>query len=315
MSKVRPAHPTAEIDKLEYDWWNSHASTVEAVWALPDVLRDACRTGYLKRAAKFLSGDSSEAVNVVELGCGSGWVGRILVRLGNLRIVGIDNSIEQIRLAQMEADQAGVTKVCSYTCADLSDCVNIAQAEGILIHAFMHHFSTEELVSFLRTLARFPTGTRVFIYEPVYLNPVDKPIRGLGRLARILQSCVSNFSVAILKGCEPYKDSLLEQKLNVLLEMAAANDWVLSPKETVFSEDELKDALSEVMDINNQYLCNFNSFLVAQQAALYTKPSIHAEFARKAVPFARIVDELLYASGAIRCQPHYVFMGYECSIR
>ena len=83
---------TKELDELEKEWWNSNAETIEKIWAQNLDLQKQIRLFYLSRMKKFfLTGTNKKPFKVLEIGCGTGWVGRLIAGPG-LHIIGTDFS-------------------------------------------------------------------------------------------------------------------------------------------------------------------------------------------------------------------------------
>jgi 2-polyprenyl-3-methyl-5-hydroxy-6-metoxy-1,4-benzoquinol methylase len=323
VTKLRPDLSTKELDTLEYEWWDKHAHTVEAVWALPEELRRACRNHYMKRARKFfLAGVKKRPARILEFGCGSGWVGRLIAEPGKLHVIGVDNSNSQIDLAKQAAAAENLSGTCEYVCADLNEWMKdgaaTEQVDGVLVHAILHHFSQQEIQHLLKMLGQFKPGTRLFIYEPVFL---DKPNRiNSSQKAKDIYKYAKGlpwkWQTSVLKDFEKDRDHELTDALNSLLQQAAQNGWVLSPKEVVFREEELDQLLSKYFVIRNRSVCNFHSLFVAQQAALINNRQAWQPIIDWVIPAARVLDELLYKVNLQRLEDEaYIFGGYECVVR
>ena len=65
------------IEQLEYQWWNDNAGIIAKVWEMHDDISWTVRKYYIRRATEFFWG-SEKNVTILELGCGSGWVGQLL---------------------------------------------------------------------------------------------------------------------------------------------------------------------------------------------------------------------------------------------
>src|SRR5689334_6181441 len=98
LRRARRFVPDRDEDRSEHSWWNAHADIVERMWANDDDTRQALRAHYLHRARVFLTEGGSTGGAIVELGSGSGWVGRSLVRRTRIRILGIGLSEAQVEI-------------------------------------------------------------------------------------------------------------------------------------------------------------------------------------------------------------------------
>jgi hypothetical protein len=87
--RLRSELPDPEIDREEEAWWNEHAATIEAIWAMAAPVRRTIRAPYLGRARQFfLEGTHLRPTRCLEVGCGSGWVGRMIAAPGKLELIG-----------------------------------------------------------------------------------------------------------------------------------------------------------------------------------------------------------------------------------
>ena len=117
------------------------------------------------------------SAHVVELGCGSGWVGQSICGR-ELRITGTDFSASQIALARENAARKRLDAFTHYQVATSGVWPSLDRAgTGILIHAFLHHLDGAELDAFFDMLHRnVPPGTQIWIYEPAFYP--DPPAGG-----------------------------------------------------------------------------------------------------------------------------------------
>lgn len=93
-------------------------------------------------------------------------------------------------------------------------------------------------------------------------------------------------------------------------------NWVLSPKEIVFQEQEFLAWLAKSFQVNRQSLCNHVFVPVAQAACYHPDPQFWWDMKNWILPWALTVDRLLGSTGLIRrVAEDYVFMGYECTVK
>ncbi len=321
--RKRTQIPDPSLDRLEELWWNENAEIVEAVWAQPLSIREGVRSHYLMKAKKFfLDSDGDRPIGVLEVGCGSGWVGRMIAEPETIKIIGIDLSQRQIEIARENALKAGLDSACEYHCQNLADFVVSKKFDVacVLIHAIVHHLSWQEIHTVLREIASLGKGTRVFVYEPIYLEQNNngsvwnKPISK--KLVKVIANIPSMLGRAALIGKKQYYDQDLAGKVQYLCEQARKNAWVLSPKEVVFQESEFLQLLGQYFDISDRYLCNHTSFTVGQLAAMYKSPQIHNRFRQTILPLAIKGEQFLFKTGLLaEALDTYVFMGYECVVK
>lgn len=313
-ARHRRQRPDSVEDALEEAWWNAHADIVDSVWAMPEPLRSAVRRPYLQRAAKFLTAHAKkDPAEILEVGCGSGWVGQLIAKPGKLHVTGIDLSERQLELAEQGATRQGLQACCHYERANLADYIVREQGRfhGVLLHAILHHLSWEEMDNVLAEIARIGKGARVYIYEPVHLERRPPAPAWLKR-------CMWLPLKAAQKKAAHYGTVGETEKISALQAMCGESrqkNWVLSPKEIVFSEQDLLKWLAKSLTVERFYLCNYVSVPVAQAACFHPDDQFWREMKNWYLPWSMAVDRLLGATGWIRrLADDYVFMGYECTV-
>jgi SAM-dependent methyltransferase len=309
-------------DQLEEAWWNQNAEVIEAIWAQPYAIRVAVRSHYMMQAKQFFLNGSDRPIRVLEVGCGSGWVGRMIAEPGEIEILGIDLSEQQINLARQNVASEGLDSVCEYYCQNLANFVvnENPRVSCVIIHAILHHLSWQEIHIILSQIASLGAGTKIFVYEPVYLNressrsgiaaQVLYPWSGiLSRIPRIL-------SKILVQGQSKHLDCMLQEKVQTLCKESTEKGWVLSPKEIVFQEEELLTALSQYCLVNKRYLCNHTSIGACQPAVFYNSDRLHTLLSKTVLPLSIWIDHHLFKTNMIaRVTNEYVFMGYECIVK
>ena len=320
--KERAQAPDPDLDHEEESWWNEQAEVVEAIWAMQEPVRRAIRMPYLERAGRFfLDGAKQLPITVLEVGCGSGWVGRLIADRDRLRILGLDIAAEQIRMAKENAAHAGLSDTCEYRCQNLADfTVNDAQAVScVFIHAILHHLSWQEIRSVLAQLQALGSGTRIFVYEPVHLTEPEGgrlPESFAARRARFLATLPHRARAIFERIFRPRRDIALVKKVEHLSREAQRKGRVLSPKEVVFREPEILGVLGEIGEVTERYLCNYTTMPIAQYATTLLNPSLQRLFTATVVPLSAWVDRTLFSGGQIPVVTReYVFMGYHCVVR
>jgi 2-polyprenyl-3-methyl-5-hydroxy-6-metoxy-1,4-benzoquinol methylase len=319
--RERAQCPDPAIDREEEAWWNANAETVEAIWAMAAPVRRALRTPYLERARRFfLEGRGAGPVTLLEIGCGSGWVGRMIAERRRLHVIGIDLAAEQIRLAEDNAAREGLRDVCQYRCQNLSDfAARDAQAVScVLIHAILHHLSWQEIRSVLGQLRALGPGTRLFVYEPAYLADPATPIEPSPRARRAQRaaSLPARATELFRSLLRPARDEPLLGRVKALVADAQRQGRILSPKEVVFREPELLALLGEIGEVTERFLCDFTSVAASQFATTLRSARLQRGYCRTILPLAAWIDRRLFARGEIPLVTRdYVFMGYHCTIR
>ena len=311
----RRQSPDPSEDILEEQWWDVHADVVDSIWAMPEPLRSAIRRPYLRKATDFFMADTRQRpVEILEVGCGSGWVGQLIAEPGKLHVTGIDLSQRQLEIADEQASRLGLQSCCRYERANLADYIVREQGRfhGVLLHAILHHLSWQEMDKVLAEIVRLGKGARVYIYEPVHLERLPPAPTWLKR-------CMWLPLRAAQKRAVHYGTVSEKEKIAALQAMCGESqnkNWVLSPKEIVFQEQEFLQWLAKRFKVQRNYLCNYVSVPVAQAACFHPEDQFWREMKNWFLPWAVTVDRLLDTTGLIRrLAEDYVFMGYECTVK
>jgi 2-polyprenyl-3-methyl-5-hydroxy-6-metoxy-1,4-benzoquinol methylase len=139
MRLTRIKTSTAEQDELEHNWWNTNSDLIETIWANSYSIQKAIRLPYLKRMKQFFLKDAkSLPVKILEVGCGTGWVCRLIAD-NDFHVVGTDFSESQINRAKQEALHFKKSEFCTYQLADASTFDK--EYDGVVIHALLHHLT------------------------------------------------------------------------------------------------------------------------------------------------------------------------------
>lgn len=159
---------TAALDSEEQEWWADNGDLEEGFsWVQTPLARRVLRGHYLRRARRFVG----PGANVLELGCGTGWLGLDLIRTADCRLLGIDSSPEQIRRARAAASAAGLEARASYAVAGSPEAEAATAGtrfDAVVTHAFLHHLSTREIESVLdESRSLLQPGGALVVLEPV----------------------------------------------------------------------------------------------------------------------------------------------------
>ncbi len=252
----RPRQASAEVNTLEHEWWNVNAPLIAKVWEMHDEVSRAARGRYLARARRFFA--SRPDAHVIELGCGSGWVGQSICG-PQLRITGTDFSESQIELARDRAKLKNLEPFTNYVVGSSDTWPTLASpATGVLIHAFLHHLDDAELDGFFAMLHRnLPRGTQVWVYEPAFyatLAPAVSPPAALNlgrRLAAAVSSAYDRFDLI---------DHATLDELSSLFARAAENGWYLSPKEVPLEIEGFDAKIASHVAVAETYWANVELF-------------------------------------------------------
>ena len=232
-----------EIDELEKNWWNNNATIIEKIWAQNIHFQKIIRLPYLKRMKFFfLNNNMKKPFRILEVGCGTGWVCR-LVADEEINIIGTDFSEGQLNIANAMSKMFNKDKYCVYQLADASSFNK--DVDGVVIHALLHHLSTKELENFFTEFAKLSPGTKIFMYEPTFFKTQsDKPSifdKVINKAIIILKKQAINFAKYIGK-----PDLELKTAIDKLYEDAEKFGWYISPKEVPFYESEIEDLVGKL---------------------------------------------------------------------
>jgi len=292
MRLKRIVDPDPALDKLEQDWWNENAELVERIWAQTPAIQKSIRLPYLKKMRSFfLRGAAGKKIKILEVGCGSGWVCRHIAG-PDVHITGTDFSEKQLEIARENATKENKSSYCSYELADASYFPD--GFDGVVIHAVLHHLSEKELRHFFSVLKKIRKGTKVFFYEPFFINPTTRPPSLAEKVLSNLSSRIKYYAMkTIAKSGE--KDHALVQKLDNIAKLAEENGWYISPKEVPFREGELESYLSADFTLKDRYFVNKTDLEISQMLGYYRldqKPS--PVFTNFFIPAAIMLDRWLF---------------------
>ncbi|MBL0742455.1 class I SAM-dependent methyltransferase [Chryseolinea lacunae] len=299
----------AALDLEEMQWWDANAGTIEKIWAQNIHYQKAIRLGYLSRMKRFFQHGKNGQVNILEVGCGSGWVGR-LVADDQLHIIGTDFSSGQLAIAEKNARVWHKEKFCRYELADASTFKQ--NVDGVLIHALLHHLSHRELTVFFEQLAQVASGTRIFIYEPVFYTPSTEEASVYDRIINRLKNMLRNFALRKISK-SPTDDRALTEAMNKINNDADQNGWYISPKEVPFYDGELEKYLGSFCTLQNKYIVNKTELDIAQAMSLKGIEKPGDLFTGIVLPLASWLDKLSFSGNFKRfIYPHqHLFVCFE----
>ncbi|MBX9782840.1 MAG: class I SAM-dependent methyltransferase [Chitinophagaceae bacterium] len=273
------------------DWWDTNAGAIEKIWAMSFELQKIIRLPYLKEMKKFFTDNSEKAsVKILEIGCGTGWVCRMIAD-ENFHVLGTDFSKGQLAIAISEAKIYNKEKYCTYELADASSFPT--DIDGVVIHALLHHLSSQELVFFFEKLKKIPKTTKVFIYEPVFVQKTGAMPSLTDKLLHKIITGLKSFclNLANRKGI---KDENLVITMNKIYEDAKNNGWYISPKEVPFYEAELNNYLENDYTVRKRYIVNKTDFDIAQSLVINKIYKPGFLFSNVLIPFASWLDKLSF---------------------
>jgi hypothetical protein len=321
----RPYRADREIARLEQEWWEANAPLVARVWELHDEVSRVARRRYLQAAKHFFTRgkDAKGDAHVIELGCGSGWVGQSICG-PRLQITGTDFSASQIALAQENAARKQLGGFTHYQVATSEVWPSFDRAAtGVLIHAFLHHLDGAELDAFFGMLHRnAPPGTQIWIYEPVFYAqppaarsasaPASNPIP-----YRLATTIVSGMSKLYRKF--DLLDVDTRDRFSALYARANEAGWHLSPKEVPLEFETFERDLARHVAVSRSYWAT--AFLIGWifETNLIRSPALRILASQTLVRLLALLDSRIVRDDeflrATFVAPNYGFRVWEGTIR
>ena len=316
-SVERPYRAAPEIARLEQQWWDEHAPLVAKVWELHDEVSHVARRRYLRRARHFFTAGRDDA-HVVELGCGSGWVGQSICG-PRLRITGTDFSGSQIALARENAACKRLDAFTRYQVATSSvwpslDCAGT----GILIHAFLHHLDGAEVDAFFDMLHRnVPPGTQIWIYEPAFYanRPEGRAAEGTAKPFAYRAAAAIVTRMSTLYRRLNLLDTDTRDSFTALFARAIDAGWYLSPKEVPFELNSFDRTLARHMAISRSYWATADLIGWVFEVNLIRSPALRLLASQTLVRLLALLDDQVVCNdGFMRMYcvaPNYGFRVWE----
>jgi len=291
MRTERIVESTKEIDELEKEWWNANAVTIEKIWAQSFRLQKLVRVPYLEKMKRFfLDSTNKRPLKILEIGCGSGWVCR-LVADKDFNIIGTDFSDAQIALAKEMAVLQGKEEFCVYEVADASAFEK--DVDGVVIHALLHHLSAKELQVFFKQFSEIKKGTRVFMYEPVFLDKQPGKASFFDRAINKVIHEVKMFAINKAKK-SGQEDVELNKKIEKIFNDAQEKGWYISPKEVPFYEKELDEYMKPLCTLQKKYIVNRSELEIAEVLAAWRIEKPGFLFSGILIPLVRQLDKISF---------------------
>jgi SAM-dependent methyltransferase len=316
MLKIKRDYTTdAGIESRELNWWNSNAEIISKVWEMHEEFSSPIRKNYLKKAKNFLS-NGTMCAKVLELGCGSGWVGQSIAGQ-KLNIIGVDFSESQIKLAKMNAKRRGVDSYCEYRVSG-SLSPHMDEIDGIMIHCFLHHLNEIEIEKVLNDLSSLRKGTKIWIYEPAFFSKQRHNEFYLSKTSRICRKVSLDVLTIMSKIYSKYNllDKTVYEKFLDLCSQAERNGWYLSPKEVPFDVDEFSSHLEKHFHIISHYWGNIYIISWVFESNLLKSRILRKIIAGGIIPFLSLTDNRLSREEKFLEEkivaPIYAFHIWEC---
>lgn len=287
MRSTRLETSTPQLDAAETEWWDRFSATCERLWTFGEHTARAARGAYLETGVAYLGGASGGESVILDLGCGSGFTSRFFAERG-LKVVGVDTSSEQIRLARMAAAAApaAAAERMEFRVASSSSLQDSDQRfDGVIAHAFLHHLAKDELRGLLDDIAGLlRPGGRAWFLEPVFYPP-GRPLLA----ARVTQAGALASAVAqrAMRTAGQIERAPLDAAERFFAE-AEREGWFLSPKEVPFAPTELASMFGGRLTLDHFAWVSTASYATAQWVSLIRRPRLRRALATGLVrPHAR----------------------------
>lgn len=316
----RPSKSSAELNDLETIWWNEHGNTIEKVWVFSEAVNNKYRQSYVSKADLFFK-KSNVKNKVLDLGCGSGWFGRMIAD-EDLACYGIDFSSTQIEIANKIKEKALNKYYLKYYCTDdFKKIENIGAISGVNIHAFLHHLYWDELHSLFNELVEnLPNGCKFFITEPIYPNQNE-----INYISNEQKNSNNEFVRAFRLKLDLIKNELIDKglydsktefELIKIINESEQNGFFLSPKEVPFILNEFQTFLSKYLTIERHYHCGILNLETAQLIEKIKTKDVQNYYSDLLFPIANALDEILLNNYYFETNTNnYLFTVFECVLQ
>lgn len=308
-----------ELNFLEHKWWNNNAQIISQVWEMHRAISWSARKRYLVKAKEFFR-NKKKQVTVLELGCGTGWVGQFIAGK-DLKIIGIDFSESQIKLAKKKAYINNQKEYCDYIISgsieDWSE--QLQKVDGVLIHSFIHHLDGKEIEALICNLKdNLKKGSRIWIYEPAFYSSGTINGFSLGIGSKFCLKFSSKILAILQKLYAKYNliDGSTKESFKKLTNEANNQGWYLSPKEIPFDVESFSKQLSKYFQINNEYWATIYLIGWIFETNLLINKNLRNFIKKTIIPFISYTDYKLSKEKEFIRQkiiaPNYAFHVWEC---
>ena len=311
---------TPELDRAEFAWWEQFSEVEEKFcWVQTPAVQRIIRRDYIREIAQAIPAGA----NVLEIGCGTGWLSVLLAEYGAGTVHGVEFSAEQIRRAEDAAVAARMTERVRFhriesSLTELLTLLPGQRFDAMIIHGVIHHLTNSEIRTLMETFCRDLAVERaqVFVMEPVRYPrpPQDGRQRLVDRLADrlILLPMVGQRSG--LRKRSPGEQAVQEQ----ISQRYTASDSAggPSPKEIPFWQGEVEALLQPYVTIRSKRQVLLFSYHVAKNLLLteLSYPGLMRVLMGPYLRLARAVERWMLARQH-RPLGLPVFELFQCEIR
>lgn len=317
VKRTRPSKASPALNAQELAWWETNGALMSRLWDYDDAINRQVRGHYVARARDFLA--ASGGATILELGCGSGWLGRMLAG-PDVNVIGVDFSQTQVDAAVAAAQRDGLAGRCRYLRRDgLEDFGLLNQVDGVLIHAFLHHLDEHELDSALDTLKKgLKPDARLWIYEPAFYDALPaNPTPLKPETALQLEACEKLFGT--LKGWLLDKGMVQRRDYDEFLERwgdSERNGWYLSPKEVPLEITDFTARLQSRFSVTATWWATIRIIGWLFEINLITDPALRTFLVETFLPMLVRTDQILAGQEAwlrtAMVRPDHAFHVWEC---
>jgi SAM-dependent methyltransferase len=267
------------MEMSEQEWWDIYGEIQDRVWLYDEYLEKVVRSEYLNEMENFLFKPEG---HVLDIGCGSGWVGLHLAEKG-MHLDGLDVSIEQIERANEKVKERGLNNARFFQ-GGIDIIETLPKYDGVIVHALFHHLCLDEKKSLLNNINHsLCEGGKVYFYEPVASksNP------------DVISKFLDKIIIYMLGGlrCLVYCLHLHEIEIRDAID----SGWTMqSPEEAPIDIDNFRSMLPAnltVIQVRYWHMCT----TAYASLCMSMKPSWR-RFIEKGVIFCRWLDNLILRS-------------------
>jgi 2-polyprenyl-3-methyl-5-hydroxy-6-metoxy-1,4-benzoquinol methylase len=281
----------SELDRKEIDWWNKYSYIEDKYsWTHDEYIRSVIRGRYLYTIFNYIT----DKKNILELGCGSGWLSREISKVCSGKIDAIDFSESQILLARQKAKE--IKSISFYSSYNVLLGVS-AKYDCIVTHAFLHHLTKKELSKFISdtSILLKPKGS-IIIFEPV-INSVEYQSfkqKIILKTVNILTKIPTN---KILRKIIKYSSNETQHRLDLSARWVGILPLGPSPKEVPFSDQEINYYFEDFVQIHNSVGMLYAHCIVQEWLLMLNKKNEVSKFILNVVcHMASFLDSLLIKS-------------------
>ncbi len=306
--------PDPQLDSQESEWWTLFADLeADFCWVQTPEIQRIIRSHYIRRIVDTLPADAE----VLELGCGTGWLSRLVAEQGAKHVVGVDFSSAQLAIAERETKNAAASGRVEFIHLAGDKSLSLAgRFDGVICHAFLHHLSTAELKTVLEQAKAYlkPQGF-LFLFEP--FRESEKLQAGTRfRSADWLGARLANLahpSGRLRRTPVSVREQQLRQRL-------CDRPWGKggrgpSPKEIPFTHPELEQLVSPCFNVVRRMPALIRAHQVAQEWLLMGESKkLSAAVMNTVIRMASVLDRFALASSLLPGD-RWIFELWICSPR